>query len=76
MVEVGPVLKYALRCADGTVIEREYAWHELPDGGMMEPPPWLENPKRTWDHPQDPILFEGDVKPGFEQVAREVLGVA
>lgn len=34
-------------------------------------PEWLDNPLKSWPHPQDPVTFSGDVRPGREVEARE-----
>lgn len=39
------------------------------------PPEFIENPSRAWPVPQGPMVFSGDVKPGYEHMARKVLGL-
>lgn len=72
-----PVIRVEFRLADGTLLTRDWTMAEaasdpvvakLKDGA----PAWLRNPRKAWDHPQDPITFKGDVKPGFEQEARYI----
>lgn len=48
----------------------EYA---LPVWLTSKPPEWIEEPSRTWEHPQDPITFRGRIKPGYEDRARALL---
>jgi hypothetical protein len=42
-------------------------------GFVNEVLPLLNNPRKAWDHPQDPLTFKGDVAPGNEKEVREWL---
>lgn len=71
-----PVLRVRFELADGSLLERDWTVSdEVPAilriyGG---PPPWLDEPRRTWEKVRDPVTLRGRVKPGFEDVAREVV---
>jgi hypothetical protein len=70
-----PVVRVEFELADGTLLVREWTMSEarsVPDE-LKSPPTWLENPRRSWDHPQDPITMKGRVRPGFEAEARALL---
>lgn len=72
-----PVLRAELTLADGLLLIREWTMEEADPAALAlkEPPGWLEEPTRSWDHPQDPITFKGRVRPGFEAEARSLLGL-
>ena len=70
-----PVLAVSFRCADGSVIERSWTMGqhaEMPD--LADIPEWLENPSKDWPHPQDPVTYRGDVRPGSEAAALALVG--
>lgn len=78
-----PVLRARFTLPDGTPLERDFTLDDLErEGGHPfertvrdGPPDWLDEPRRAWDHPQDPVTFSGRVKPGREGDARKaVLG--
>lgn len=71
--KVAPVARYVFTCADGSTIVRDYEIGETPPLRLRDVPEWLEDPHREWGHPQDPILFTGKVKAGFEDEARAAL---
>lgn len=63
------------RLPDGEMLERAwYMGEEMPD--LAHIPDWLDNPRRSWERPQDPVTFKGDVKPGREAEARAFVGVS
>lgn len=39
----------------------------------VDPQPWMNDPRRTWAHPQDPIVLSFLVRPEHEKTAREWL---
>lgn len=55
------------------VIYRAYQYGEEVPEWTKFPPSWLENPRRKWDRPQDPITLTGTVKEGFEAEARKAV---
>lgn len=66
-----PVLRAEFTMPDGEVLTRDWTMTEAPadpDAAKLRegPPSWLLNPRKAWDHPQDPITFKGNVKPGHE----------
>jgi hypothetical protein len=78
-----PVIAVRFTLPSGNVLERDWTLDELQDDGdqafelMLRsgPPAWLEEPKREWEKPQDPILFTGQVRPGREAEAiKAVMG--
>ncbi len=70
-----PVVRVELTLADGTLLTREWLMNEA--GSIREalrsPPAWLEEPRRRWDHPHDPITFSGRVREGHEADARALV---
>lgn len=78
-----PVGRVEIDFPDGSRHVAEWTMDEIgeapafirPGSGPQMPPDWLENPRRRWDHPQDPITFSGRVKPGREVAARTALGI-
>ena len=71
-----PVLRVEFRLPDGDVIERTWNMAEAATDPLCARlregvPEWLENPRKAWAHPQDPITFKGNVRPGHEAEARE-----
>lgn len=68
--------EFTLPDGELVVVERTMAQLQVEGGDDFErmlregPPDWLTNPNRSWPHPQDPITFTGDVRPGFEAAAR------
>lgn len=73
-----PVIAVRLVLPDGSLIERAWGMSS-PDLGRVadrfkSPPAWLKNPKKKWDHPQDPIMFTGQVRAGHEADARALVG--
>lgn len=75
-----PVLRIEFTMPDGSLLTREWTMAQAASDPLVEklkeiPPTWLENPRRAWDRPQDPITFTGTVKPGHENDARALLGL-
>jgi hypothetical protein len=76
-----PVMRVEFTFPNGDVFERDYTIATAseapaflrPGGGDTAPPDWLDNPRREWSHPQDPVTFRGDVKPGREAEANAAL---
>lgn len=69
-----PIFVARFTCQSGEVIERSwYMGDDLP-AWMNAPPEWLDNPLRKWPRPWGPISVTGDVRPGFEQHARDLVG--
>lgn len=76
-----PVLRVKFTLPDGEVLERNWNMEQAttdPAAAKLReaPPSWLENPRKAWDHPQDPITFTGTVKAGHEDEARTFCGAA
>jgi hypothetical protein len=73
-----PVIRAEFTLSDGTILERDWVMSDVDAGvkaRLQSPPDWLENPSRSWVHPQDPVTFKGRVRAGFEAEARELLGL-
>jgi hypothetical protein len=71
-----PLIRVELKLADGSTLEREWTMRTLVGkdaslkAALEAPPAWLESPRRSWDHPQDPITYRGSVRSGSEDEAR------
>jgi len=63
-----PVIRVEWTRADGSLVTREWSLNDGPPK-PFPPPAFIENPRRRWDHPQDPITLLGDIRPGFESEA-------
>lgn len=68
------MLRCEFRLPSGAILVRTWGMDESPPE-LKNPPAWLENPGRTWERPQDPVLLFGQVKPGHEDDARRLLGL-
>jgi hypothetical protein len=68
-----PVIRVRFDLPDGSLLEREWTYGEQTPAWLRMVPDWLEDPQRTWDHPQDPITFTGRVKEGREAEAFQVV---
>lgn len=64
-----PVVRYEFTRADGTTLVREWSLNDHPPKPPTDVPAFLVNPRRRWEHPQDPVTFLGDVRPGQEAEA-------
>jgi hypothetical protein len=68
-----PILRAVFTLPDGTVLRRDWTIQDATPDILKEPPEWLVERARRWDHPQDPITLSGRVMPGHEDDARQVL---
>ena len=77
-----PVQRIELTLADGERLVREYTMATISEAPpFLRPghardgtiPEWLTNPRKHWDHPQDPVTFTADVVAGHEDEARTAL---
>jgi len=68
-----PVLAVRFELPDGSLLERQWSYGEQTPAWTKAPPDWLENPQRSWPHPQDPITLTGRVKEGREAEAFQVV---
>lgn len=72
-----PLVRAKFTMPDGEVLERDWTMRDVEREGKPPfedaPPDWLEDPNRSWPHPQDPITFTGTVRAGHEQDARDLL---
>jgi hypothetical protein len=71
-----PVLRVRFTLADGTPLERDWTMADVDEkypAWIRGVPDWLEDPRRGWAHPQDPITYTGRVKPGCEAEAIETV---
>lgn len=68
------VLRVRLTMPDGEVVEREWGMGDVETMGPPPSPlPWMRNPARSWENPQDPMELRADVLEGFEETARSWL---
>jgi hypothetical protein len=58
---------------DGEVRSQGWNMELAPTIDVNELLPWVTGQRKAWDHPQDPITFKADVKPGCEEEVREWL---
>lgn len=70
-----PVLRAEFTLESGDVLVREWRIREAIPGWTERPPEWLDDPRRTWPRPQDPITLTGRVQPGREGDARRAMGL-
>lgn len=63
-----PVVRVELTLPGGEVLAREWSINDFPP--EVEIQPWMGNPRRSWDHPQDPITYKADVPSGGIAMAR------
>lgn len=73
-----PILRAEFTLPDGEVLVREWTMMQAasdPYAMKLKGAPfsWLDNPRRAWDHPQDPVTFKGNVKSGHEDEARQFI---
>lgn len=70
-----PLVVVLLTLPDGESLELLQTFADLQRGqkkiNVGDPLPWMLNPSKTWPHPQAPITFQTEVRPGFEATARE-----
>lgn len=76
--EAKPMLTVRFTLADGTELARSWDVYDMIRGRVPEvlrngPPDWLDDAKREWPNPKDPILLTGRVKAGYEDEARAAL---
>lgn len=73
MMEV--VLRVEFTLPNGELLTHDYGWVEASakDHLLKKPPDWLENARKSWDHPQEPVVLRGDIKPGCEEEARAAI---
>jgi len=72
-----PVVEITLTLADNSELRRVWTWGEVQGGsapelgelGRLED--WMENPRKTWPRPQEPVCYSATVKRGYEAEARE-----
>jgi hypothetical protein len=56
---------------NGELLEQSWKMSEAhPVGFVNEVLPHVTNPRKDWPHPQDPITYSADVKPGHEAAVR------
>jgi hypothetical protein len=66
-----PVVRVRLFLSDGSKIDREWTLNDGPPRPSQIPlPPWLDDPRKIWDGPQDPVELTGIVQTGHEDEAR------
>lgn len=68
-----PLIRVELTLPDGEVLERDWKMTDVPKPDLDALRPWVDNPRKAWDHPQDPITFKGDVKPEHVDDVRRFL---
>lgn len=66
-------IKIKLTFANGKTIEREWSAEDAPFESNFEPPHYLENMRKHWNRPQNPITYEADVRWGHFKEARKWL---
>lgn len=60
-----PTTRVEFRLASGEMVVREWTmFDQQPE--IESIPSWLDNPRKAWHHPQDPVTFKGDVRAGHE----------
>jgi hypothetical protein len=64
--------------AAGPALVREWTWSEVRDGTSpawvhADPPAWLRDPEMSWRNRHGPVEVRGNVPPGMESAARELL---
>jgi len=73
MIERGPIAVLELYLPDGSCLRREFEDEGLPAWLMGPRPEWLIGATKTWEHPQEPVVFRAHVLEGFEDRAREAM---
>lgn len=68
VIEVRAVFVAGLGLPNGDQESR--FWHYGEDVPKTDPQPWMKDPRKTWAHPQDPIVLSFLVDPEDEQTAR------
>lgn len=60
-----PTTRVEFTLASGEVVAREWMMFDR-QPAIEDIPAWLDNPRKAWPHPQDPVTFKGDVRAGHE----------
>jgi hypothetical protein len=68
-----PLVELRLVYADGTQDSRFWGIDDKPPMGGFDQPDWMNEPRKSWKHPQDPICFSALVEVGREDEARSWL---
>lgn len=64
------MFKVLLVLDNGTEVERSWTmFDEPPDGLKSEPPEFLDEPHKLWEHPRDPIVFTARVSAEHKEEA-------
>jgi hypothetical protein len=62
----------------GPALTREWTWAQVragnsPDWVHADPPAWLRDPEMSWPDRNGPIELRGNVPPGMEDTAHQLL---
>ncbi len=68
-----PLVELRLVFADGTQDSRFWCLEDRPLPEQFDQPDWMREPRKSWPHPQDPIIFSALVEAGREFEARDWL---
>jgi len=75
MTDVSPQIEVRIVFDDDSQDSRIWTWGDAKNGTIpqLDIEEWMVDPRKTWAHPQDPIVFSTLVAVGREQEAREWL---